>query len=296
MGWRSWAFVALAGLAGLGGLSLMPSPDDGRQNASDATVQAPLIAAPPIHPDTLRDVTPTGILPHPPVHAPLKRVAREKPKEPEKEKLPEVLEFRLPLVLDARTLRVKKTTIRLAHLEGPELNEECSSRLGGKWPCGMRARTALRSLVLRNAIRCGDIAETESDEVVAHCEKGATDLALWMLGQGWARAAEAAPAAYREAQEKAEAARKGLWQLEGPVPIAGSADTPSLPSPNILLEDIEITPDDGRAVEADEGLSQAEGRADEGLPPPVEDQAAAAVPRSERPAAFGAFSAPAPLR
>lgn len=284
MGWRSWAFVGLAGVAGLVGLSLMPSPGPDAGKTADATAPAPVVTAPPVHPDSLRNVTPSGILPHPPVNAPLKRVAREEPKEPEAEQLPEVLEFRVPLVLDARSLKVKKTTIRLAHLEGPELEEKCASRLGGEWPCGMRARTALRSLVLRNAIRCGDIANTGGDEVVAHCEKGSTDLALWMLSQGWARAAQDAPPPYREAQESAEKARKGLWQLQGPAPIASRSPAGALPEPGIVLEKIEIAPDDGRPVAADEGV------------PAPDEQAAAALPRSDRPAAFGAFSAPAPLR
>ncbi len=248
------AFVVLA-LA----WKLIPSSDAPVEIASVPDVSAP--AATPLpdpaadeplrYPDSIRNVTPQGILPHPPISGPLKRIEPPPQPVPEAPPVPEYVEFRGPLVLDARTLKVKSLTIRLAGLAGPGLEEKCTSRFGDKWPCGMRARTALRALIKRNSIRCDEIVETSANEAVAHCRKGAADLGLWMLQQGWARAAEDAMHGYKQAQATAEREYKGLWRIDGIPSVTDTLTTSQLPEPDIPLGAIEIAPEAEVAPEAE---------------------------------------------
>jgi endonuclease YncB( thermonuclease family) len=174
-------------------------------------VPASLPPAP--HPTTIRNVTPDDILPPPPVSGPLKRVEPRLPKLPERE-IPTEVTFHQPVVLDAGNFRTKKLTIRLAGIDAPALEETCPSRLGGDWPCGRRARTALRALVRRHAITCDNMEKMAGGVVLATCRRRGVDLSAWMVEQGWARPQEGAAQALVDAAEAARAARKGLWQLD----------------------------------------------------------------------------------
>ncbi|MBC2858385.1 thermonuclease family protein [Stappia sp. 28M-7] len=171
------------------------------------------------NPSSIRNVTPSDILPPPRVSGPLKRVASQVPKLPERE-IPTEITFHQPLVIDAGSFRTKQLTIRLAGIDAPLLEETCPSRLGGTWPCGMRARTALRGLVRRHAITCDDMQDTPAGVVLAQCRKQGTDLAAWMVAQGWARPGEGAGEDLVAASEAAREARRGIWQLDGPAPLS----------------------------------------------------------------------------
>jgi endonuclease YncB( thermonuclease family) len=186
------------------------------------------------HPDTIRNVAPDDILPPPPVSGPLKRVEPRLPELPRRE-IPTEITFHQPMVIDAGSFRTKKLTIRLAGITAPRLEETCPSRLGGSWPCGVRARTALRALVRRHAITCDNMEETAGGLIRANCRRRDTDLATWMVEQGWARPGDGAPQAMTEAFEAARAARKGLWQLDWRTdrPPAGSAPAPGAATPDI---------------------------------------------------------------
>ncbi|GGE93087.1 hypothetical protein H1W37_10905 [Stappia taiwanensis] len=243
------------------------------------------------HPSSIRNVTPTGILPPPTVSGPLKRVAGTETRPPPPD-VPSELAFRRPLIVDAGTLRHKRLTLRLADIDAPGLEETCPSRLGGDWPCGMRARTALRGFVRRQTVTCETEAEEEpeadantagdagsdSDTITARCRRGDIDLSLWLAQHGWARAATDAPAEITEAATAARAAKKGIWQLDGPVapatrlpspdPAGDGAGLPQLEMPGDAVEIIdtpwfpgmETSEDDGEdTVDAEEGTGWDSG-------------------------------------
>jgi endonuclease YncB( thermonuclease family) len=186
--------------------------EQAERRAAEAALAASLPPAP--LPDTLRNVTPGGILPLPPVDGPLKRIAPRLP-EVETREIPDEITVRQPVVLDAGTLKADGVIIRLAGIDAPQLDETCPSRLGGTWPCGVRARTALRAFVRRFAITCSDIVRAGNGPVTATCRRNTIDLATWMVEQGWALPADNAPEALTEAARTAREERKGRWQLEG---------------------------------------------------------------------------------
>lgn len=222
------ATVAVAGdNTDAGGLpASAPEPDPAAQPAQqpakpEAALPAPATVQLPDAPDpsTIRNVTPSDILPPPRISGPLKRVAAEPPKLPERE-IPSEITFHQPLVIDAGSFRTKQLTIRLAGIDAPGPAETCPSRLGGTWPCGMRARTALRGLVRRHAVTCQDMQDTPAGVVLATCRKQDIDLAAWMVAQGWARPGEGAGEDLLTSAQAAREARRGIWQLDGPAPLS----------------------------------------------------------------------------
>ena len=239
---KGWLMVLIVAMAGAGVLSVMPEPQGDFREKLAASRPEPLIDTPPVHPDSIRNVTPDDVLPHPQVTGPLKRVAGVRPPPPEEVKQEEPLDFQRPLVLDARSLRVKKTTIRLAHLAGPDLSEKCPSRLGGDWPCGMRARTALRGFIRNYAIHCDEELKLGENEIRAKCAKGETDISRWMLEQGWARPTQDAPIDLKNISLTAQDDRKGLWQLDGSYSWSRPTLSTQVQEPDIPLDDIEILP------------------------------------------------------
>jgi endonuclease YncB( thermonuclease family) len=50
------------------------------------------------------------------------------------------------------------------------------------------------------------------DEIVAPCRVGPTDIADWLLAQGWATPDQTASDAYRRDADVARCAGRGLWK------------------------------------------------------------------------------------
>ncbi len=185
---------------------------------------------------TARNVTPAGILPAPPITGPLKR-AEVIPAKPVEKKHPKSISAKRPTVTDATTLKVNPHTLRLAYINAPGAKETCPSRLGGDWPCGARARTALRAFVLRNTIECDILKPLETRAYLVRCRRGAQDLSQWMIKNGWATPTTDAPKELQDLGEAARLAKKGLWQLDGPTRIEESS-APSIakiPMDNVVI-------------------------------------------------------------
>ena len=154
-----------------------------------------------------RNVTPPAITPGPAVTGPLIRIPVPVPPKTIK-RVPK--RFRRIVVADARTLQAAGMTIRLAGIVAPGLEETCGRHK--TWPCGRRARTALRKLIRARAIECAVTERISEMEIVSTCRVGRTDLAQWLAKQGWAKPAAAAPEAVNMAADEAKRKRRGLWR------------------------------------------------------------------------------------
>lgn len=180
-------------------------------------VEGPTLTAVPL-PSDIRNVSPEGVS-APEVVGTLVRVAPSQRylelKDPPVEPIPDgPLELRRPQVLDAGTLMTKDLTVRLAHLRALPPDEICTSRLGGPWPCGARARTSLRGLVRMLTITCEKVEELGPREISATCKRRKINLGEWMVRHGWAEPDDAAPDHYQELAETARKEKKGKWQAE----------------------------------------------------------------------------------
>lgn len=126
---------------------------------------------------------------------------------------PEPERHRLVVIESATVVNVRSHHLRLAHIEAPDPDAQCDTPAGGTWPCGARARTALRRLVRRRALDCLELGENVSQAPVrpARCTVAGTDLAAWLVEQGWATPSEDAPADLAELHAEAQAAEVGLY-------------------------------------------------------------------------------------
>jgi hypothetical protein len=88
-------------------------------------------------------------------------------------------------------------------------DERCILTGGNSWPCGMVARTSLRSFINGKALTCKlpDIMTEKS--FVANCTLRGRDLAQWLVVNGWARAKADGP--YLADQADAELKRRGIY-------------------------------------------------------------------------------------
>ena len=77
----------------------------------------------------------------------------------------------------------------------------------------MRAAAALSSVIRTRAVDC-ELRRQVGDEILSVCHIGNTDLAAWLLRNGWAEASDGADQAYVQATEDARRNRLGLWARE----------------------------------------------------------------------------------
>ena len=122
-------------------------------------------------------------------------------------------------VIDGDTLEVDGNLYRLSGIDAPELGQTC------QWPnkkirCGEISRTAMMDLVAGAEVVCKPVAGgTDTKEgVEALCVAGGFDIGANMVHTGWALVAPGGPPAYRKTQEKARAAKHGLWRGEFDLP------------------------------------------------------------------------------
>ncbi|MCB1480377.1 MAG: thermonuclease family protein [Rhodobiaceae bacterium] len=176
----------------------MPEPQQSLQTPVFEKIKPSRNVTPP---DTLPWPTPQGLverLPADPLPLP--------PPEPPKAK-----QITRVVVEDARTLISGDETIRIAGIETRNADERCRDADGYDWPCGQAAITELRMLVRGRSVDCAPLPEGAPAETPRRCDLAGTDLAEWLLRQGWGTPAPGAPEAYREAHEEARKEKRGEY-------------------------------------------------------------------------------------
>lgn len=219
-------FVAVAALFGgawlfaVGSLGDLPARDAMQQASAEAVdVSADAVEAaaapPPVETSAdVRSVDRDGIV-GPRIEGPLVRapstVELPPPAAPEPER------YKLVVIESAGVINARSHRIALAGIKAPEADETCKNASGGNWPCGARARTALRRLVRRRAVECLELGEVVSKEPVrpARCSVGPVDLSEWLVEQGWAQPSKDAPDAFASLHASAVAEGRGLYTRDG---------------------------------------------------------------------------------
>ncbi|MCO5063442.1 MAG: thermonuclease family protein [Rhizobiaceae bacterium] len=130
-----------------------------------------------------------------------------------------------PVASSAGMLEAQGYRIALAGIEPLAPEEKCTFE-GEEWPCGQLARTAFRSWLRGRAIACVVPPEPGEQTVVAECHVGKTDVAEWLVSNGWARPASSGP--YADAGQKTSAAGKGIY---GRPPAQGGLNLPRVADP-----------------------------------------------------------------
>jgi endonuclease YncB( thermonuclease family) len=175
----------------------------------------------------VRDVTPAGITPGPPVRGPLVRVEPPPPELPPPAEIapPKARTERLysAVVVDAGRIRAREQDIHLAGIAAPDFEARCGEGTAA-WPCGRVARAALRRFIRGRPIECVVPPGAEDIPDPAQCSVGGTDLSHWLVAQGWARNDGDG---YAALEDSARTAKLGVWGGGKTGPQAAEAAPPA---------------------------------------------------------------------
>jgi len=108
-------------------------------------------------------------------------------------------------VMDGATLRLDGHVVRLAGVAPPARGQDCAAGVD----CGGRAALQLAALVRNRRVDCVVAGADMAGRMVATCEAGGTDIGQAVVASGWAQAAQAA---LKPAEARAQAAHLGLWR------------------------------------------------------------------------------------
>jgi endonuclease YncB( thermonuclease family) len=116
-------------------------------------------------------------------------------------------------VIDGDTLEIHGQRIRLHGIDAPENRQLC--RLDGKpWQCGKDAANALAGKINRRPVTCEEMDRDRDGYIVAKCTVAGEDLGEWLVTNGWAVAYYLYSYEYSRAEQRAKAARRGIWVSE----------------------------------------------------------------------------------
>jgi endonuclease YncB( thermonuclease family) len=112
--------------------------------------------------------------------------------------------------VDGKTLEMTGTAIMLAHIDAPEINQECQ-RDGAAWACGTEAAENLAAIIGRESVTCTIIGVNADGIQLATCENETFDLGREMVRRGLALADAGAPDEFAAATGIAQQLKYGLW-------------------------------------------------------------------------------------
>ena len=116
-------------------------------------------------------------------------------------------------VVDGDTLEIRGQRIHLFGVEGVADDHICVRTDDERWRCGPRALNALGEFLEEGIVNCVRRGPDVLTQLVATCTTGNTDLSLWLIRNGLARATASAGPRYRQAESEARAAHRGLWSV-----------------------------------------------------------------------------------
>ncbi|MEN3791186.1 thermonuclease family protein [Fulvimarina sp. MAC3] len=184
---------------------------DPGSGAGEANEESRDEAQPPVQSRTIEGRRPEG--------KPLQPLRRVAPREPlsklaAPKSEPESIQQRLlprPIAIDAGHIRIDRAMIVLPGIDAPAADARCGQG-AGEWPCGTRARTALRAYLRGRSVECmapRDFGERE-ETVTSSCTLAGEDIAGWIVSNGWAKAVPDGP--YTDLESSARKAGRGIWK------------------------------------------------------------------------------------
>jgi endonuclease YncB( thermonuclease family) len=114
--------------------------------------------------------------------------------------------------VDGDSLRKDGKDYRLHAIDAPELFQTCWRADGSEYNCGRLARDELRRLIGGSTVTCQILDTDRYGRSVAECSAGKLNLNDAMVRAGWAIAYTRHGQDHAAAENKARAAKRGLWQ------------------------------------------------------------------------------------
>ena len=114
-------------------------------------------------------------------------------------------------VIDGDTIEIHGKRVRLAGIDAPEAGQTCFSAGGKSWRCGHGAAFALADKIGRATVACTVNGRDRYARTIGQCHAAGRDLGEWMIETGLAVRYYDRKALYRDAEQRARAARRGIW-------------------------------------------------------------------------------------
>jgi endonuclease YncB( thermonuclease family) len=121
-------------------------------------------------------------------------------------------------VIDADTLEIHGTRIRLIGIDAPENGQLCYHPDSSSWRCGQKAALALSDYINRRPVECVGDKNDRYKRLLAVCYVDHKDLNAWLVEEGWAVAYRRYSTVYVDQEEQAEANKKGIWSGDFEMP------------------------------------------------------------------------------
>lgn len=123
----------------------------------------------------------------------------------------------VPSVIDADTLEIHGTHIRLHGVDAPETRQLC--KLDGKpYRCGQKAALALDQLISSSSLHCKGDKTDRYKRLIAVCYLKDQDINAWLVENGWALAYRKYSTDYVAQEASAETNHRGIWRGEFEAP------------------------------------------------------------------------------
>jgi endonuclease YncB( thermonuclease family) len=116
-------------------------------------------------------------------------------------------------VVDGDTIEIEDQKIRLWGIDAPEAAQRCTEG-GALYPCGLDASRALSKLIGRKPVSCTRGDTDRYGRMVAVCSVEGMDISKWMVTRGQAIAFRKYSLDYVGDEDRAKAAKIGMWAGE----------------------------------------------------------------------------------
>lgn len=143
-------------------------------------------------------------------------------------------------VVDGDTLALGAVHVRLLGVDAPEAKQICQNAAGRGWPCGGRATRALQEFTRGAEVRCEGDEHDRYGRLVATCTVAGRDLGGALVDEGLAFAYRKYSLVYVSAEERARAARRGIWagQVEAPERVRAAKGATEAPGACLIKGNI----------------------------------------------------------
>ena len=115
-------------------------------------------------------------------------------------------------VIDADTIEIQKTRIRLYGIDAPESRQLCYNAHQKPYHCGQQAALALADFIGKKTVQCHSKSRDRYQRVIAICYLGTIDLNNWLVQQGYALAYRQYSKDYVNSENMARKKVLGIWK------------------------------------------------------------------------------------
>ena len=119
----------------------------------------------------------------------------------------------IALIVDGDTITISGNKIRLSGIDTPEQNQTCR-RAGVTWRCGYEATETLRNWTYTKEVRCIGDEKDRYGRLIANCFVDGYNVNARLVYEGLALAYRKYSKQYVPEEDKARAAKRGMWAGE----------------------------------------------------------------------------------